>query len=174
MAEKYAVAVRNATMKRNGEERLRFSARNTGIGQRVREMNDIERNAERAEKLIKRMCKLMGWDYKTSPLWTGIRKVAVREAVPIGLDKLEAVVRRLERLPSQWRKISEFLANGTEMDQVKEYARAMRRCADDLEEAMRAGVSARRGQRTKVRSTDTSRRPQWEDMHKLVDKEQAR
>jgi hypothetical protein len=64
-------------------------------------MNDAEfnRNRKRREKLVRRICKAMGWEYKTAHVWTGIRKVALAEAVPVGLDKLEAIVERLEGKP---------------------------------------------------------------------------
>lgn len=50
----------------------------------------------RREVLVRRMCAVMGWEYKTCHVYTGIRKVAQAEAVPVGLDKLEEILRRLE------------------------------------------------------------------------------
>lgn len=53
-------------------------------------------SATRREAVIRRMCRIMGWDYHTSLVWAGLRKVALAEAVPVGLDKLEAIAERLE------------------------------------------------------------------------------
>ncbi len=54
-------------------------------------------NHRRQTALGKRLCKLMGWTYKTCPVWTGLRKVALGEAVVIGLDKLELILEQLEK-----------------------------------------------------------------------------
>ena len=48
------------------------------------------------EQLIRRACVLMGWDYHTSPVWTALRKVALAEAVPISLEKLNEMLDRIE------------------------------------------------------------------------------
>lgn len=48
------------------------------------------------EALVKRVAAVMGWPYKTSPVWAGLRKVAMAEGVVVGVDKLEEIVVRLE------------------------------------------------------------------------------
>jgi hypothetical protein len=55
-----------------------------------------DRRHERREQLVRRLCEIMGWPYKTGHVYAGIRKVALAEAVAVGLDKLEEIVRRLE------------------------------------------------------------------------------
>lgn len=62
------------------------------------------------EQLIRRACKAMGWEYKTSPVWTGLRKVALAEAVPIGLDRLEEMLCLLESSGDAAKKIHMVLA----------------------------------------------------------------
>jgi hypothetical protein len=42
------------------------------------------------------MCKLMGWEFKTHHIYTSMRKIGLREAVAISLDKLEEVADKLE------------------------------------------------------------------------------
>jgi hypothetical protein len=59
----------------------------------------LDELAERREQLIRRMCEVMCWEYSTSPVWSGLRKVALAEAVPVGLDKLEHVIDRLSIIP---------------------------------------------------------------------------
>jgi hypothetical protein len=54
---------------------------------------------ERRERLCRRACELMGWEYKVHPAYAGIRKVANGEAVAISLEKLEEVIKRLEARP---------------------------------------------------------------------------
>lgn len=49
--------------------------------------------------LCRQLCKLMGWPQKTVHKYTAIRKFAMDEAVVVGLDKLEEIVRRLETKP---------------------------------------------------------------------------
>src|ERR1700722_4713009 len=61
------------------------------------EFGDFDAAVVRRESLIRRACKIMGWEYHTSPVWTGLRKIALCEAVPISLDKLEEILNRLER-----------------------------------------------------------------------------
>lgn len=46
--------------------------------------------------LCRELCSLMGWKTGTVHKYTAIRKFALDEAVVIGLDKLEEIVRRLE------------------------------------------------------------------------------
>jgi hypothetical protein len=57
-----------------------------------------ERQYFQREQLVRRVCVVMGWEYHTSPVWAGLRKVALAEAVAIGLDKLEEIIIRLEEL----------------------------------------------------------------------------
>ena len=59
-----------------------------------------EQNAahERREAVVRRIVGLMGWDYHTSPVWGGLRKVALAEAVVLGVDKAEAIAAEIERL----------------------------------------------------------------------------
>jgi len=61
-------------------------------------MTDKEMDAQhrRREKVVRRACRVMGWEYKTCPVFTGIRKVAIGQAVPVGLEKLEAMLDRIE------------------------------------------------------------------------------
>lgn len=51
---------------------------------------------KRKEILIRRLGKVMGWKFQTSPVLTVLRKVLTGEAVAIGLDKLEEVIKSLE------------------------------------------------------------------------------
>lgn len=53
---------------------------------------------KRREAVISRACTIMGWDYKTSPVFTGLRKVAMAEAVAISLEKLGELLDRIEYL----------------------------------------------------------------------------
>ena len=46
----------------------------------------IDENALRREKLSRRLCQVMGWEYQTCPVWTGLRKVALAEAVVPEVD----------------------------------------------------------------------------------------
>jgi hypothetical protein len=59
----------------------------------------FDARCERRESLIRRMVAVMGWEYHTSPVLTGMRKAALSEAVVVGLDKLEAILERLEGMP---------------------------------------------------------------------------
>ncbi len=65
------------------------------------EASDAELDAAHArrEALVRRMCAVMGWPYSTAPVFAGIRKVALAQAVPVGLDKLEEILKRLESKP---------------------------------------------------------------------------
>lgn len=58
--------------------------------------SQFEKNAERRELLVIRACNVMGWQYKKSPVWAGLRKVATGEAVAISLDKFEEILEVLE------------------------------------------------------------------------------
>jgi Multiubiquitin len=60
---------------------------------------EFDANAERRDRLVRRACTLMGWKYRTGPVWGGIRKFALAEAVVISLEKLEEILDRLETLP---------------------------------------------------------------------------
>lgn len=51
---------------------------------------------KRRDELIRRVRAVMGWPDTTKPIYTVIRAVAKGEAVAVGLDKLEEIVRRLE------------------------------------------------------------------------------
>lgn len=55
----------------------------------------LDANHARRQRLVREMCAVMGWEYKTYPAWTGLRKVARAEATAISLDKLEEVIARL-------------------------------------------------------------------------------
>jgi hypothetical protein len=51
---------------------------------------------KRNEKLIRRACKVMGWTYHRTHVYSIMRKVGLQEAVAISLDKLEEMLNRLE------------------------------------------------------------------------------
>lgn len=61
-------------------------------------LDEYKAARDRRQALAQRLCEAMGWEFKTGNIYIGIRKVALAEAVPVGLDKLEAVVNRLEVL----------------------------------------------------------------------------
>jgi hypothetical protein len=56
---------------------------------------DVDANHKRREKLTRHLCAIMGWEYKTGPVYAGLRKAALAEAVVVGLDKLEEIITRL-------------------------------------------------------------------------------
>jgi hypothetical protein len=56
----------------------------------------LDARCQKREAVVRRVCAVMGWDYHQSPVWTGLRKVALAEAVPVGLDKLEEIMDRLD------------------------------------------------------------------------------
>lgn len=64
---------------------------------------DHDRNCERRERLVREICSLMGWPYRQSPIFTGLRKVALGEATVIGLDKLAEVIERLKVISTEAR-----------------------------------------------------------------------
>lgn len=57
----------------------------------IPEPTDEERH-KRRESAVRRACELMGWEYKTYPAYTGIRRVALAEAVAISLEKLDELL----------------------------------------------------------------------------------
>ena len=61
---------------------------------------EADKSHERREALVRRACAVMGWDYHTSPAFGAIRKVAMADAVAVGLDKLAAMLDEIERLRS--------------------------------------------------------------------------
>lgn len=61
-------------------------------------VDEMDARCERREKLVHRMCEIMGWPYQQGPIWAGLRKIAMAEAVPISLEKLAEVIARLEEL----------------------------------------------------------------------------
>jgi hypothetical protein len=60
-------------------------------------VEDIEANHAAIEPLVNRICDLMGWERKNSPVFAAVRAVARREAVALGRDKLAEIIARLER-----------------------------------------------------------------------------
>lgn len=44
------------------------------------------------EDAVRRACEVMGWDYHQSPVWAGLRKVAMADAVAISVEKLNQLV----------------------------------------------------------------------------------
>ncbi len=52
---------------------------------------------ERRQKLSRKLCKLMGWEFKNCHVYAALRKAAMAEAVVIGMDKLEEIIKRLEK-----------------------------------------------------------------------------
>ena len=44
------------------------------------------------EAVVRRACEVMGWDYHTSPAYTGIRAVALGKAVAISVEKLHELL----------------------------------------------------------------------------------
>lgn len=98
-------------------------------------MTDQEMKAihERREVLVRRACLVMCWDYHTSPAFTGIRKVAMADAVAVGLDKLAAMLDEIEQLRVVLRGVHEMaeedlrhggMVDGTSMYQIEADTRA--------------------------------------------------
>lgn len=58
--------------------------------------DEFDANHERREALTSRACVLMGWDQKTWPIWGHLRKVAMAQAVVVGLDKFEELLNALD------------------------------------------------------------------------------
>lgn len=54
-----------------------------------------DKNRERRESLVRRMCAVMGWPYKAGPFWSGARQAAIGNATFISNDKLEEIIERL-------------------------------------------------------------------------------
>jgi hypothetical protein len=44
------------------------------------------------EEAVRRACEVMGWDYHQIPVWAGLRKVAMADAVAISVEKLNQLV----------------------------------------------------------------------------------
>lgn len=44
------------------------------------------------EEAVRRACEVMGWDYRQAPVWAGLRKVAMADAVAISVEKLNLLV----------------------------------------------------------------------------------
>ncbi len=61
---------------------------------------EMDARHARREKVVRQFCNLMGWEYKTSPVFAGIRKVALGQAVALGMDKAEELLAEIERLRS--------------------------------------------------------------------------
>lgn len=59
------------------------------------EIEEGDKRHKRRERLCREICNLMGWEYKTSPTWTSIRKIAKGEAVAISLEKLDEIIERI-------------------------------------------------------------------------------
>jgi hypothetical protein len=59
----------------------------------------------------------MGWPYKTGPVWTGLRKVAMAEAIVIGLDKLQEIIDELEAIEviGELESLADLLADSQEI-----------------------------------------------------------
>ena len=70
------------------------------MAEMMQSIKDAEMDARchRREELVRRTCKVMGWEYKTSPVFAGIRKIALGEAVAVSLNKLEEILKRLESM----------------------------------------------------------------------------
>lgn len=51
------------------------------------------------ETVVRRACEAMGWDYKTSPVYAGIRQVALGNAVAISVEKLHELLDRISPRP---------------------------------------------------------------------------
>jgi hypothetical protein len=51
------------------------------------------------EAVVRRACEVMGWEYKTSPVYAGIRQVALGNAVAISVEKLHAILDRISPRP---------------------------------------------------------------------------
>jgi hypothetical protein len=64
-------------------------------GDYVPDIHDNEQH-KRREEAVRRACKMMGWEYKTSPVFAGIRLVAKGEAVAISLEKLNQFLDTIE------------------------------------------------------------------------------
>ena len=56
---------------------------------------EADRRHEAREVVVRRACGVMGWDYKTSPAYTGIRQVALGNAVAVSVEKLHELLDRI-------------------------------------------------------------------------------
>ncbi len=88
--------------------------------------------AARREMLTWQLCQAMGWEYKTCPVWTGLRKAALAEAVVIGVEKLQEILVRLTA-----REFEDVLASIDRFERADsgeveedEYRRLLRRYAE--------------------------------------------
>ena len=59
-------------------------------------MTDDERD-DRRDVAVRRMCRIMGWQYERDLVWAALRKVAMAEAIAVSLDKLVEIMDRLEQ-----------------------------------------------------------------------------
>lgn len=71
------------------------------------------------EAAVRRACEVMGWDYHQSPAWTGIRRVALGEAVAISVEKLNALLDELQRCKLQVSTLEKVSAASDEAWQAK-------------------------------------------------------
>lgn len=53
------------------------------------------RRHEAREAVVRRACEIMGWTYKTSPSYAGIRQVALGNAVAVSVEKLHELLDRI-------------------------------------------------------------------------------
>lgn len=59
-------------------------------------MIDADRRHKDREDVVRRACEIMGWGYKTSPAYASIRQVALGNAVAVSVEKLHAMLDRIE------------------------------------------------------------------------------
>lgn len=62
--------------------------------------NDIadeiaDQRHEAREAVVRRACEVMGWDYHTSPVWGGLRQVALGNTVAVSVEKLHELLDRI-------------------------------------------------------------------------------
>lgn len=53
------------------------------------------------EAAVRRACEVMGWEYKMSPAYAGIRQVALGNAVAISVEKLHQLLDRILPRPGR-------------------------------------------------------------------------
>ena len=59
--------------------------------------DEIDAASQLREKAVRRLCAAMGWEYKLGLVWAGLRAVAMMQAVPISVDKINEISSRLEK-----------------------------------------------------------------------------
>ena len=92
----------------------------------------MDERHKRRESLVRHVCDVMGWDYSQSPVWTGLRKVALAEAIPVGLDKLQEIINKLHEANRKANAAQTLCSNQRQMvDQALNEKEAMQMRIDN-------------------------------------------